>query len=157
MDNIFKRSEYNNNYILEVVSNNEEFNIKKTYNGDAGIDIPLAEDIRIPPLESRMIDFKISTRMHIDGKYVSYYMYLRSKIGKVNVILLNSVGIIDSGYTGSLRAYVYNLNPNKTILFEKGDSIVQLCAPNLGSINVVMVNEHVVTQRGELGFGSTDN
>ena len=39
-----------------------------------------------------------------NDKNIGYYLYPRSSISKTPLILANSVGIIDSGYRGNIKA-----------------------------------------------------
>ena len=68
--------------------------------------------------------------------------------------LSNSVGIIDAGYRGNLCAYVDNIKQNPYTV-NRGDRLVQICAPNLEPINFSIVNQLSGSQRGNDGFGST--
>jgi len=87
-----------------------------------------------------------------------YYMYPRSSTGsKTALRMTNSVGIIDSGYRGNLMG-CFDLNPNinSPTFFSSYNSLVQLCAPSLVPMIVLIVDDlDENTERGEGGFGST--
>ncbi len=86
---------------------------------------------------------------------LSYYLYPRSSIIKTPLRLSNSVGIIDSGYRGNIKA-VFDYNTKFTI--EKYSRLVQLCSPTLKPLKVILVNnldDLGYTSRGSGGFGST--
>ena len=102
--------------------------------------------------------------------YTGYYMYPRSSLSKTRLRLANSVGIIDSGYRGNLIGMFDCLSiANKGALCEceydyivkPFERLVQICAPNLCPIYVIMVDteEELSEQtiRGGGGFGSTNN
>ena len=94
---------------------------------------------------------------------VSYYMYPRSSISKTPLRLSNSVGVIDSGYRGSLITALYHSG----VVSEKfGENyhinrfvrLVQICSPTLGPVFVEIVDteeELGSTERGAGGFGSS--
>ena len=93
-----------------------------------------------------------------------YYMYPRSSLSKTELRLANSVGIIDAGYRGNLMGVFDKLPPNErysilaTSYVATGDRVVQICAPALQPIYVIMVDslEQLGTSaRGQGGFGST--
>lgn len=127
--------------------------------GDAGLDLFSPEDITIYPGETKFIDLGISCQMKTDTKNVSYYMYARSSISKTPLILANSVGIIDSAYTGSIISAFRNIGTEKYTI-KKGDRLVQICAPNLGEFKFELVDDLTPfisskSNRGTGGFGST--
>jgi dUTPase len=72
-------------------------------------------------------------------------------------MLANQVGIIDSGYRGSLIAAFRSFQEGYTI--EKHTRLVQVCHPTLKPFIVKIINENEFseTQRGSGGFGSTGN
>ena len=95
-----------------------------------------------------------------------FYMYPRSSISKTPLRLANSVGIIDSGYRGSLigafdcfqQDFGKESEPwDSEYTVKKYDRLVQICAPTLVPIYVVIMNDMDATNtsRGDGGFGST--
>lgn len=94
---------------------------------------------------------------------LSYYLYPRSSIIKTPLRLANSVGIIDSGYRGHIKACFDNHNNNESIIdtefiIDKFSRLVQICSPDLKPIKVSIVDELDdlnLTERGERGFGSS--
>ena len=132
-----------------------------TFNlGDSGLDLFCPETITINPGETVCIDLQIQCEafgglMGDNSNNVSYYMYPRSSMGsRTPLRLSNSVGIIDAGYRGNLCAYVDNIK-TYSYTVNRGDRLVQICAPNLEPINFSIVNQLSETQRGDGGFGST--
>jgi dUTP pyrophosphatase len=82
---------------------------------------------------------------------------LKSKSGLNVKHGIVSEGVIDVGYTGSIRAKLYN-HSDKDYVVHKGDKITQLVimpyvAPDLDGIEVV--DELDATDRGDNGFGSS--
>ena len=68
-------------------------------------------------------------------------------------MLANSVGIIDAGYRGEIKAAFRNFFGVHVV--EAETRLVQLCAPGLQPIKVTLVTELNATERGSGGFGST--
>jgi dUTP pyrophosphatase len=130
---------------------------------DAGFNLLLRDGIDCHSSKVNKIDFgvKCSGKMVCDNgkEYPSgYYMYPRSSTGsKTALRLANSVGIIDSGYRGNLMGcFDVITNTNSPSSFDSYTSLIQLCAPSLVPIVVVIVDElDEDTERGEGGFGST--
>ncbi len=92
-------------------------------------------------------------------EYVSYTLLPRSSIGKTPLQLANSVGLIDRGYTGTLKVAVRNIS-DAAFAIGRGTSLFQLVTPSLTPANVEVVGpDHDAftddTLRGEGGFGST--
>lgn len=103
----------------------------------------------------------------------AFYMYPRSSLSKTRLRLANSVGIIDAGYRGNLIAAFDVLPPlpdeptagsggEVATLALKRQRLVQVCAPDLGPLRAVVIDEDERESeraregdRGAGGFGST--
>lgn len=80
----------------------------------------------------------------------------RSSMGRNKVILVNSIGTIDSDYRGTVKLQYLNLS-NIPYVIEPGDRIGQIVFCEISSPALVHVDETElrVTERGKGGFGST--
>ena len=67
---------------------------------------------------------------------------------------VTSRGTIDSGYTGSIRAVLYN-NSKRSYLVERGKKITQLVILPILTPKIQVVKKLDSTERGDGGFGST--
>ncbi len=127
-----------------------------SYNYDSGIDLVTSHDIVVPKGSK---GYKI--KHHISCKPFEkhgYYLYPRSSISKTPLRLSNSVGIIDYGYRGDIIACVDNVG-DVDYKIPQGTRIVQLCAPDLKPIELIVVDEFEEDEdndRGSGGFGSTN-
>ena len=74
---------------------------------------------------------------------------------KTPLRLANSVGIIDAGYRGTLKAIVDNIDRENGIVIPKGTRLFQICSPTLQPITYEVVDSLSETSRGEGGLGST--
>jgi dUTP pyrophosphatase len=82
----------------------------------------------------------------------------RSSISKYDLLLCNSVGIIDASYRGRLKLRFKVTGPyEKAKIYSKGDRIGQLILRPLLSSKIEVVNDVSETSRGAGGFGSTGN
>jgi len=148
-------------------------NYKGTYEGDSGIDLPLPLDTKVYKNGIETINFGISCSMTnlVEKRQVSYFLYPRSSISSTEIMLANSVGIIDKGYRGNIMAKVryfpivswfqwmfslFGLFSGKKLV-KKGTKLFQICAPTLDPIKISIVDELDNTERGIKGFGSTGN
>lgn len=152
-------------YTLKIKLNkNLDENIQNYYNnftthhsGDSGIDLISPEDVIVNSLTVGTIDYNIQCEMvNSNGVSVSYYLYPRSSISKTDLMMANSVGIIDAGYRGNIMAKVRNMNLTNATKINKSDKLFQICSPDLKPIKLVIVENLNETTRGAGGFGSTN-
>lgn len=141
-----------------------------SYKDDSGLDLYVLEDINIKIGETVFIDLGIQCEMLKNNKNIAYYLYPRSSISKTPLILANSVGIIDPGYRGNIKAavkYIPDHDFFETLAKEtqpitypvytikKGTRLFQICSGNLKPFKTKIVNLLSSSERGEGGFGST--
>ena len=136
--------------VSELYSDHQHY-----HDGDSGIDLYCPETITVMPGITHKIDMKIQCEMIKDDLNVSYYLYPRSSIVKTPLRMANSLGIIDAGYRGNIIACVDNIS-EVPYTIERNTRLFQICAPNLSSIHLSIVNSLSVTARGTGGFGSTN-
>lgn len=131
-------------------------NINRETRGDAGLDLYCPGNLTIPPHETGKIDFKIQCEglSDSDNRNVCYYLYSRSSISKTPLRLANGVGIIDAGYRGNLMAVVDNIS-SEPYHIQKGQRLFQICGRYLEPINLTLVENLSLSERGNGGFGST--
>jgi dUTP pyrophosphatase len=131
--------------------------------GDAGTDLRFPENVNIPPWEEAgavQIDLQVHARLAADGRYSAYFLMPRSCISGTPLVMANSLGLIDAGYTGPLKVSVWNLS-KEVYIVGRGAALFQLVAPDCQPARVrVVEKEHAAfapgaTLRGAAGFGST--
>ena len=74
---------------------------------------------------------------------------------KHGISLVNSPGLIDSGYRGEVSVLLLNTDPAETFMVEPGDRIAQLVGSPVAAVEPVEVGSLTETVRGEGGFGSS--
>ena len=74
---------------------------------------------------------------------------------KHGVTLLNTPGLIDSGYRDELKVILVNLDPSTDYEIHRGDRIAQLVVMRVGQVSVVAVDTLPDATRNLGGFGST--
>jgi dUTP pyrophosphatase len=128
---------------------------KYNYPSDSGFDLHSTEDLTIPPFGRILVPTGLSFDIK-DG----YEIQVRSKSGlaiKQGLMVLNSPGTVDNGYTGEVQVIVFNTN-NHEVQIPKGMKVGQavLC-PVVNGKWVNLINKQIVSQkdRGDNGFGST--
>jgi dUTP pyrophosphatase len=69
------------------------------------------------------------------------------------VTVLNTPGLIDSGYRDEIAIVVVNTDPLQDYKIERGDRIAQLVIQRVEAASFVAVGELPVSERGTGGFG----
>lgn len=121
----------------------------RAHETDAGLDLYSPKDATIPPRGSVCID----TGVHIELLPYTVGM-VKSKSGLNVKYGLQSEGVIDAGYTGSIRVKLYN-HSNDYYTINAGDKISQLVILPILTPELELVDELDETERGNGGFGST--
>jgi dUTP pyrophosphatase len=114
-------------------------------NGDAGLDLSCIS-IRTG---DGFIEYDTGIALEINEGFVGL-LYPRSSISKYDLILTNSVGVIDSGFRGSVK-FRFKQTGNK--IYQLGDKIGQLIIMPYPLIQLKEVDELSNTERGTGGFG----
>lgn len=122
----------------------------RAHEKDAGLDLYSREHATIFPGGSWVFD----TGVHIAFDPGTYGK-IESKSG-LNVYygIVSCGGVIDEGYTGSIRVKLYNLG-HESYAFYPGDKIAQLVVMPYLTPMVEPVDRLDDTERGNGGFGST--
>lgn len=121
----------------------------RAHDADAGYDIRTPVKFGLLPGQYSTID----TGVHI-AIPKGHVGFLKSKSG---LNIKNSIvgeGVIDSGYTGSIKVKLYNFG-SRNKMFELGDKIIQLVILPVYTPKLRQVDKLDDTARGSNGFGST--
>lgn len=122
--------------------------------GDAGMDL-VATYIKVEDHHNYgYYEYGTGLSVEIPEGYVGL-VFPRSSISNTGMLLTNSVGVIDSGYRGEIRARFKYVSGTKS--YEVGDKIAQLIIIPYPSIEFEEVEDLSQTDRGDGGFGSTGN
>ncbi len=71
--------------------------------------------------------------------------------------VVNSPGLIDSGYRGEIQVVLLNTDARESFEIEPGMRIAQLVIAPVAAVRLREVDELVVSERGERGFGSSSS
>ena len=119
---------------------------------DAGADLYSNEEVDIQPNEVKII----STGLKVEIPN-GYEMQIRNRSGMtVKTPIIVQLGTVDSDYRGSLGIIMYN-HGDIPYRVQKGDKIAQAVIMPTYHGNFLVVDKLTETERGEGGFGSTDN
>lgn len=120
----------------------------RAHDTDAGLDIYARETKTVPARGSETFD----TGVHI-ALPQGTTGFLKSKSG-LNLKGLQSEGVIDAGYTGSICVKLFN-HSYKDYEVKAGDKISQLVILPCFAPTLEPVDALEATERGDGGFGST--
>lgn len=136
--------------VLKIKLDPGAFMPVRAHKTDAGLDLRAKEDTLI--LAGGWATFDTGVHIAIPE---GYFGKLESKSGlNVKHSIVSHGGVIDSGYTGSIKVKLYN-HGAEDYHFIRGDKIVQLIIQPYEAPEMVVVNELDDTDRGANGFGST--
>lgn len=122
----------------------------RAHETDAGLDLYSREDVTIFPGSSYTFD----TGVHVELPK-NFYGKIESKSGlNVNYGIVSCGGVIDEGYSGSIKVKLYNIGYCQHS-FSKGDKIAQMVITLYATPTLELVNEIEGGERGSNGFGST--
>lgn len=114
-------------------------------------DVYSDEDIIIKDNESKLVSTGIALEIP-EGYQVRLYNRSGNPLKK-GLVLSNSVGIIDTQYTGEIKGQFFCIRGEYTI--NKGDKILQMELVPIIPIQFEEISELKETDRGSNGFGST--
>ena len=118
---------------------------------DAGMDLVA---ISIKENTTFQITYGLGIALEIPDGFMGL-IFPRSSIRNTELILSNSVGVVDAGYRGELQATFNKSNGLDSIAYKVGDRVCQLIIIPHPIIELEEVSELTNTERGDGGFGST--
>lgn len=119
--------------------------------GDAGVDLFARQDVVIAPAGGRVL-VPTGIAIAIPDGYVGLVLPRSGLAHKHGVTLVNTPGVIDSGYRGELQVVMINTDPTISYSVKRGDRIAQLLIQRTESVQWVAVDELDGNDRGG-GFG----
>lgn len=122
--------------------------------GSAGFDLQAAIDSPLTLLPGKLISVPTGIAVQLPENSVGL-LFGRSGLGvKHGITLSNSVGVIDSDYTGEIFVGLCNVS-DEPYTIHPLDRIAQLTVMSFLPVNPVEVDSLEETERGSGGFGST--
>lgn len=127
----------------------------RAHAGDAGYDLRSVENLSLPPGSRAVVGTGIS--IAIPEGYAGLVLPRSGLAVKYGVSLVNTPGLIDSGYRGEIRVPLINHDREKTFEVEVGMRIAQLVFVRAAEALFTEVDllESGTDGRGEGGFGSS--
>ena len=134
---------------MKIVLDEKALIPERAHETDAGLDLKSPVTVLIPKGGSEVID----TGVHVELPPNTVGM-LKSKSGLNVKYGIQSEGVIDEGYSGSICVKLYNHGP-QPYLVNRGDKITQLVILPCMRPGIIVVDKLPETARGDRGFGST--
>ncbi|MCB0974099.1 MAG: dUTP diphosphatase [Actinobacteria bacterium] len=122
--------------------------------GDAGIDLYARDGTTVGRGGGRQL---IATGLAL-AIPLGFAGFIQPRSGlalKHGITVLNTPGLIDSGYRDELKVIVLNTDPDSDYVVERGDRIAQLVIQRVETVSLVVVDSLSESTRDQGGFGST--
>jgi dUTP pyrophosphatase len=125
----------------------------RAYAGDAGLDLSACDRVELAPGERALVPTGLAVAIP-DG-YAGYVQPRSGLAAKHGVSIVNTPGLVDSGYRGELLVNLVNTDRNETFVVEEGMRIAQLVILELPEVEILEVDALPESERGVRGFGSS--
>jgi dUTP pyrophosphatase len=125
----------------------------QAYAGDAGFDLSACERLELGPGERALVPTGLAVAIP-DG-YAGFVQPRSGLAARHGISIVNTPGLIDSGYRGELKVALLNTDLHEPFLVEPGMRIAQLVVVPVPGIELLEVDELPESERGSRGFGST--
>ena len=124
----------------------------QAYNGDAGVDLSACEHVVVRPGERAVVPTGLAVEIPIG--YAGFVQPRSGLAERHGIGIVNSPGLIDSGYRGEIRVILLNTGAD-AFSVEPGMRVAQLVVAPVATVRLVEVEELTASERGTRGFGST--
>ena len=125
----------------------------RAYAGDAGLDLSSCERVELGPGERATVGTGLAVAIP-DG-YAGFVQPRSGLAAKHGLTVVNSPGLVDSGYRGELKVVLLNTDVREAFVVEPGMRIAQLVVLEVPELDPVEVDELPASERGVRGFGSS--
>ena len=125
----------------------------RAYPGDAGLDLAAAERVELAPGARALVGTGLAVA--IPEGHAGFVQPRSGLAANHGITIVNSPGLVDSGYRGELKVILLNTDSAHTFVVEPGMRIAQLVVVPVTTPLPIEVAELPDTERGEKGFGSS--
>jgi dUTP pyrophosphatase len=126
---------------------------ERAYTGDAGLDLASCERVELRPGQRATVGTGLAVAIP-DG-YAGFVQPRSGLAAKHGLTIVNTPGLVDSGYRGELKVVLLNTDTAEPFVVEPGMRIAQLVVVPVPGVAAVEVAELPASERGERGFGSS--
>jgi len=125
----------------------------RAYTGDAGFDLAACERIELGPGERAVVATGLAVA--IPEGYAGFVQPRSGLAARDGVTIVNTPGLVDSGYRGELQVILLNTDRARPFVVEPGMRIAQLVVLPVPEVELLEVDELPASERGVRGFGSS--
>ena len=125
----------------------------RAYDGDAGLDLSACERVELGPGERAVVGTGLTVAIP-DG-HAGFVQPRSGLAARHGITILNTPGLVDSGYRGELKVVLLNTDRSEQFVVEPGMRIAQLVVVPVALPEPREVTELPDSERGEKGFGSS--
>ena len=122
--------------------------------GDAGADLVAREDAWLAPGGGRAL-VPTGIAIALPPGYAGFVQPRSGLALKHGITMVNTPGLIDSGYRDELKVLLLNTDPSEGYQVRRGDRIAQLVVQAVATCRFAVVDELPNSERGLGGFGHT--
>ncbi len=126
---------------------------ERAYSGDAGLDLAACERHELGPGERALVGTGLAVA--IPAGHAGFVQPRSGLAAKHGLTVVNSPGLVDSGYRGEIRVVLLNTDAQAAFVVEPGMRIAQLVVLPVPELDPVEVDELPESERGVRGFGSS--
>ena len=126
---------------------------ERAYAGDAGLDLAACERVELEPGGRATVGTGLAVA--IPEGYAGFIQPRSGLAAKNGITIVNTPGLVDSGYRGELKVILLNTDSRDTFVVEPGMRIAQLVVMLVPGVDPVEVVELPESERGVRGFGSS--
>lgn len=126
---------------------------ERAYPGDAGLDLAACERVELGPGQRALVGTGLAVA--IPEGYAGFVQPRSGLAARHGLSVVNSPGLVDSGYRGELRVVLLNTDASEPFVVEAGMRIAQLVILPVPELELVEVDELPGSERGVRGFGSS--
>jgi dUTP pyrophosphatase len=125
----------------------------RAYDGDAGLDLAACERVELPPGERAVVGTGLAVA--IPAGHAGFVQPRSGLAARHGISVVNSPGLVDSGYRGEIRVVLLNTDREHPFTVEPGMRIAQLVVLPVADVEVSEVDALPESERGVRGFGSS--
>ena len=126
---------------------------ERAYAGDAGLDLAACERRELGPGERALVGTGLAVA--IPEGYAGFVQPRSGLAARHGISVVNSPGLVDSGYRGEVRVVLLNTDASEPFVVEPGMRIAQLVVLAVPPMELREVEQLPPSDRGEGGFGSS--
>jgi dUTP pyrophosphatase len=126
---------------------------RRAYDGDAGLDLSACERVELGPGERAVVGTGLAVA--IPEGHAGFVQPRSGLASRHGITIVNTPGLVDSGYRGELRVVLLNTDREESFVVEPGMRIAQLVVVPVAEPDPIEVEELPATERGVRGFGSS--